>query len=180
MLLSAFVVLTLFLPLSGLSLAAEQAAAAFADAAVAVDVVVNIDKDTRVITLKNEAGEQYEFTAGPEVKNFDQLKRGDLVILQYYSGLVLALEPKGSSLEAKASELTIQTAEPGEKPGMKVAGTTYVAAKIAGIDQELGVVILEGPEHVLALKVRDGKNLSNIEVGQEVEALYTQSYAISV
>ena len=179
-LLPVIVMLTLILPLSGLALAAEQAVAGRADAAVAVDVVVNIDKDTRVITLKNEAGEQYSFTAGPEVKNFDQLKRGDLVIMEYYSGFALALEPKSSGLEVKASTQTVQTAEPGEKPGMKVTGGTYVTAEIVGIDQELGVVILQGPEHVLALKVNESINLSDLKVGQEVEALYTESYAISV
>ncbi len=179
-LLSVFAVLTLALPFSSGSMAAEKGAVELVDAAVAVDVIVNIDKDSRVITLKNEAGEHYEFTAGPEVKNFAQLKRGDLVIMEYYAGFAIGLEPKGSGLEEKASAMKIETAAPGEKPGMKVTSGTFVSAELVGIDKEQRVVILEGPEHVLALKASDRINLDNLEVGQKVDALYTESYAISV
>lgn len=179
-LLSLFLVLTLTLLFSSGSMAEKKGGAGFVDAAVAVDVIVNIDQDTRVITLKNEAGEQYDFTAGPEVKNFAQLKRGDLVIMEYYAGFAIALGPKGSGLEAKTSATKIETAKPGEKPGIKVTSGTYASAKVVGIDQENRIVILKGPEHVLALKVSDQVNIADLEVGQEVEALYTESYAISV
>ncbi|WP_163338505.1 EipA family protein [Desulfopila sp. IMCC35008] len=177
---SALVIVTLTLSLAGFTMATEQVEGEAVDAAVAVDVITDINRDTRVITLKNEAGEYYAYTAGPEVKNFDQLKRGDLVIMEYYSGFAFALEPKGSGLEAKASTLTVKTAKLGQKPGVEVTGRYFVAAEIAGIDLKNGVVVLEGVEHVVALKVSDEINLSKLEVGEEVEALYATSYAISV
>ncbi|WP_163340731.1 EipA family protein [Desulfopila sp. IMCC35008] len=179
-LLKTLIVFTLAVPFASLSFAAKQAEGEIADTAVAVDVVVGIDKDTRVITLKNEAGESYEFIAGHEVMNFDQIKRGDMVIMEYYSGFAFALEPKGSGLKEKASVLTIQVAKSGEKPGMKITGARYVAAEIVSIDKEHGVVILEGTDHVLALKVSDSINLADLQEGQKIEALYTESYAVSV
>jgi hypothetical protein len=36
--------------------------------------VVKVDKKTRTITFKNKEGES-KFVAGPEIKNFDQIKR---------------------------------------------------------------------------------------------------------
>ena len=178
-LLAAMVVLQ-FLVFSVLAQAEEVGVAEVTDTAVAVDVIVKIDKDSRAITLKNEEGKEWTFTAGSEVRNFDQLKRGDLVIMEYYSGLAIALEPKGSGLEERASELEVERAKAGEKPGMKVTASTYILAEITAVNTKYRVVAIEGPENTLILKVSDEIDLSQIEVGQQIEALYTESYAISV
>jgi len=169
-----------FLAFSVLAQAEEEGVAEVTDTAVAVDVIVKIDKDSRAITLKNDEGEEWVFTAGPEVRNFDQLKRGDLVIMQYFSGLAVALEPKGSGLEERASELEVERAKAGEKPGMKVTASTYILAEVTAVDLEDRVVAIEGPENTLVLKVSDEVDLTQVEVGQQIEALYTKSYAISV
>lgn len=178
-LLAAVIVLQFFVISVGVQ-AEEEGVAEATDSAVAVDVIVNIDKDSRAITLKNDEGEEWVFMAGPEVRNFDQLKRGDLVITEYYSGLAIALEPKGSGLEERASELEVDRAKAGEKPGMKITASTYIQAEVKAIDTENRIVAIEGPENTLVLKVSDDIDLTQIDVGQEVEVLYTQSYAISV
>ncbi len=178
-LLAAVIVLQFFV-ISAVVQAEEEGVAEATDSAVAVDVIVNIDKDSRAITLKNDEGEEWVFMAGPEVRNFDQLKRGDLVITEYYSGLAIALEPKGSGLEERASELEVDRAKAGEKPGMKITASTYIQAEVKAIDTENRIVAIEGPENTLVLKVSDDIDLTQIDVGQEVEVLYTQSYAISV
>ncbi len=169
-----------FLAVSAVAQAEEVGVAEVADAAIAVDVIVNIDKESRAITLKNEEGEKWVFTAGPEVRNFDQLKRGDLVIMEYYAGFAIALEPKGSGLKARISELKVERAKPGEKPGMKVTDSTYAAAEVAAVDTKHRTVTLQGARGSLMLKVGDEIDLSQVKVGQEVEALYVQSYAVSV
>ena len=171
-------VMTVMFPFS--AGAAGDTGTVFADAAVAVDVIVSIDKDTRVITLKDEAGEYYTFTAGPEVKNFAQLKRGDRVLMEYYSGFAIALNPAGSAAKDKASAIQVETAEPGEKPGVKVTSGTYASAEIVDIDREKRVVVLQGAENVLVLKVSDQIDMAELKVGEGVDALYMQSYAISV
>ena len=176
----AIVVVLQFLALSTLVQAEEVGVAEVTDAAIAVNVIVKIDKNSRTITLKNDEGREWVFTAGPEVRNFDQLKRGDLVIMQYYSDFAIALEPKGSGLEERASELTIERAKAGQKPGMKVTGSTYVQAKITAVDKKHRTVTIQGPQNSLMLKVGDAIDLNQIEVGQEIEALYTESYVVSV
>jgi len=161
--------------------AAEVGETAVAETEIAVDVIVNINADSREITLKSEEdGQEWVFYAGPEVRNFDQLKRGDLVIMEYYAGLAIALEPKGSGLEARASEAELDRAAPGEQPGMEYTKSTYVLAKVTAVDPAMETVTLEGPEASLTLKVDSKLDLTSIEVGQEVEALYVESFAISV
>ena len=178
-LLAAMIVLQ-FLAISVLAQAEEVGVTEVTVTAVAVNVIVKIDKDSRAITLKNDEGGELIFTAGPEVRNFDQLKRGDLVIMEYYSGLAIALEPKGSGLEERASDLKVDRAKVGEKPGMKVTASTYILAEVTVVDLKYRVVFIEGPVNTLVLKVSDDVDLTQIEVGQEIEALYTESYAISV
>jgi Cu/Ag efflux protein CusF len=176
----AIMVVLQFVAFSSLTQAEEVGVAEVADAAVAVNVIVNIDKDSRAITLKNDEGGEVVFTAGPEVRNFEQLKRGDMVIMEYYSGFAIALEPKGSGLEARVSELTVERAKKGEKPGMRVTASIYIAAKITAVDQKHRTVTLEGPENTVVLEVGDELDLGQIKSGQEVEALYTEAYAVSV
>lgn len=168
------------LGVSALVQADETGIGVVTDAAIAVNVITSLDSDTRAITLKDESGEKWTFTAGSEVRNFDQLKRGDLVMMEYYSGLAVALEPKGSGLEQRISEVDIERAAAGAKPGAKITESTYVEAKIVAIDTEDRVVALEGPQNVLVLEVGESLDLAQIEVGQEIEALYVQSYAVSV
>lgn len=98
--------------------AEEVGEMAAAETAVAIDVIVNIDKDSRAITLKNEEdGTEFEFVAGPEVRNFDQLKRGDLVITEYYSAFAVALEPRGSGLEARVSSTELDRGRYADRAG---------------------------------------------------------------
>jgi len=176
----AAMVMLPFLVFSMAVQAEDTSAAGLMGAAVDVDVIVNIDKESRAITLKNEEGVEWVFHAGPEVRNFDQLKRGDLVITEYYSGFAIALEPKGSGLEERVTETQIERAKPGEKPGMKLTESTYAAAEVTAIDTEHKTVALQGARGKLVLKVGDDVDLSKISVGQEVEALYVESYAVSV
>lgn len=176
------VTMTLICLTFGNAVYAEQTGVkAIADAAIAVDVIVNIDEDSRAITLKSsEDGSEWVFNAGPEVRNFDQLKRGDLVIMEYYSAFAIALEPKGSNLKERISGTEIDRAEPGEKPGMEYTHTTYALGKVIEVNQKEGTVTLQGAEAALTVEVSADVDLAKVEVGQEVEAVYIESMAISV
>jgi hypothetical protein len=169
------------LMLDGTAQAEEVSEAVVSETAIAVDVIVNIDTDSRTITLKDElSGEKWEYIAGAEVENFDQLKRGDLVIMEYYTGLAIALEPKGSGLEERVTESELDRAQPGEKPGMQYTESTYIEAVVTAVSPEQGSITFEGPEASLTMMVADDVDLSAIETGQVLEVLYIESYAISV
>ena len=165
---------------SAMTQAEEVGTAAAEEAVITVDVIVKIDKAARAITLKDEDGIEWEFIAGPEVTNFEQLQRGDLVIMTYYAGMAVALEPKGSGLEERASEIEAQRAAPGEKPGMQATETSYAVATVSAVDTGNGSVTLQGARGSVQLEVGDDVDLADLEVGQEVEALYTESIAVSV
>ncbi|MDH4115117.1 MAG: hypothetical protein OEU89_06570, partial [Burkholderiaceae bacterium] len=78
--------------------------------------ITAIDKATRTISLKGPGGDEVKMVAGPDVKNFAQLKVGDTVTAKYLESLVLELK-KGGGLKVEKTETAgVTGAKPGEKP----------------------------------------------------------------
>lgn len=150
------------------------------DAAVAVATVVAVDEKTRNITLKGPEGDKWTFTAGPEVQNFAQIKRGDRVIVAYYEGFALALGPKGSGAKAKASMVEVARAKPGDKPAMSITETTVAVGVVKAVDPKTRKVTLQGAERTITLEAAEDLDLSTIKAGDTAEAVYIQSYAVQV
>lgn len=172
----------LFIPLFA-AYAAEQmkeSAVAAEDAAIAVATVVAVDKQTRKLTLKGPEGDKWTFTAGPEVRNFDQIKRGDRVIAEYFAGLALALGPKGTGVRARVDTLEVERAKRGERPAGKITKTIETVGMVQAVNKKGHTITLKGPERTVVLAASNDLNLSQIKVGQEVEAVYVESYAVSV
>jgi hypothetical protein len=85
---------------------------AMAEAVRMAATVEAIDKDKRLVTLKGPEGNSFVVQAGAEVRNFDQIKVGDQVVVRY-------IEASG------ASEVALINA-----PGDDLAG----ALRARGID----------------------------------------------
>ena len=181
--LQAMVILltALFIPLFEAS-AEEEPAPVLETEAVAISVatVVGIDKDTRTLTLKNEDGKEWNFVAGPEVRNFDQITRGDQVIAQYFSAFAIALGPRHSGLKGRIDEIKVERAEQGEKPGAKITHTIAAVGTVQAVDQKNRTVTVKGVNQTVVLEVSTFVDLSKVKVGDEVEAVYITSYAIAV
>ena len=150
------------------------------DAAVVVVTVVDVDKATRTLTLKGEDEEKWTFIAGPEVRNFDQIKRGDRVIVEYFEGMALALGPKGSDVRARFEKLEVERAKSGEKPAGRVTRTVEGLGEVVAVNPKERLVALQGAQRTVVLGVSGDVDLSSVKVGQQVEVVYVQSFAISV
>jgi len=172
----------LFLAAFGVSAAQpmEEGEADIEEAAVAVVTIVNVDKASRQLTLKDADGNEWTFTAGPEVRNFDQIVRGDRVIIGYFQGFALGLGPKGSGIKERIDTLKVDRAALGEKPGAQVTKTIEATGEVTAVDKKKRTVTLQGAKKTLVLGVADDVDLAGVEVGQTVEAVYIESYAVSV
>src|SRR5262245_4382377 len=85
----------------GAVIASEPGKAAMVSATEATATVVAVDKATRTITLKGPK-RTVDVVAGDEVKNFDQIKVGDRVVVKYVEALTLELKKTKAPLDAKA------------------------------------------------------------------------------
>ena len=142
--------------------------------------VEKIDAAGRAVTLKGPDGKVVTVTAGPEVKNFDQIKVGDFVVVRYIEALTLELKKGGTALRSKTERETGAAAKPGERPAGVVGKQTTVTADVIATDPKKQVVTLRGPERTVDLKLRDPAQFKLVKVGDQVEATFTEAAAISV
>ena len=142
--------------------------------------ITAIDATTRDVTLKGPQGREVVVTAGPEVRNFAQMKVGDKVDVEYAEALTLELKKGGGMPVAKTETAGAARAKPGEQPAGMVGRQVTVVADVVAVDKDKQMVTLKGPKQTVDLKVRDPKQLALIAKGDQVEAVYTQAVAVVV
>ena len=142
--------------------------------------IIAIDKTTRDITLKGPKGNWVVVTAGPEVKNFDEMKVGDTVHARYVEALVLELK-KGSDLAVtRTEETTASGAKPGAQPHGVAGRRITVVANVVAVNSKTQIVTLQGPQLSAEVKVADPDQFKRIKKGDQVYATYTQALAMVV
>ena len=154
-----------------------------AGAVAFVDVsatVVGVDAATRTVSLKGPKGNVVDVVAGEEVRNFDQIKKGDKLTVKYAEALTLELRKAGTAMGRSETE-ALKRAAPGQKPGGVARRDVTIVADVVGVDAAAKKVSLKGPKgHVVDLDVQDPEQLKLIRKGDKVEATYTQAIAISM
>ena len=139
-----------------------------------------IDKAKRLITLKGPEGEVFVVQAGPEVKNFDQIKVGDVVAARYVEALTLQLKKGGGQMRQRVEREDAVAAKPGERPGAAAGRQVTVIADVIAVDAKKQSVRLRGPQRIVDLKVKDPEQFKLIKVGDQVEATFTEAVALAV
>jgi len=151
------------------------------DSAQAKATVVDIKKKERAITLRDEQGAEFVVIAGEEVRNFAQIKKGDIVEVDYKRAAATALE-KASDATVAGQQTVVERAPAGGKPGMMAMQTSTIVATVLEIDQKNRVVTLQGPKGgiVKVAVPADMKTFDSLKKGDKVSAVYTEAVAISV
>ena len=167
-------------PTTSSSVAVAPGKAVATTTTTASAVIVSIDATYRIVTLKTASGKVVEVVAGPEVKNFDQLKVGDQVNLNYMEALTLELKKGGGLVVARTEKAGAAGAKPGEKPAGAVGRQVTVVADVVALDPAKQVVTLKGPQRTVDLHIADPEQFKRIAKGDQVEATYTQALAIAV
>jgi len=153
---------------------------AMAQTVKATATITAIDAATRAITLKGPKGNETVITAGPEVKNFAQMKVGDQVNVEYVESLALELKKGGGAPVAATVKEGAGAAKPGERPAGMIGQQVTVVADVIDVNAETQVVTLKGPKRTVELKVRDPEQLKLVKKGDQVQATYTEAVAIAV
>ena len=154
-----------------------------AGAAQTVSIVATItavDKTTRDITLKGPQGNEVTFTAGPGVKNFDNLKVGDQVKADYTEALTLELKKGGGLVVQRTDTAAVAGAKPGELPAGAGGRQVTIVADVVAVDAAKQTIALKGPQRTVELRIPNPEQFKKISKGDQVEATFTQAVAIAV
>lgn len=140
-----------------------------------------VDAEDRTVTLKTPEGKERTFHLSNKAVNFDQIKVGDRVRATVAEEVLISVG-KGAAGEGEsdASRMVAMTPR-GGRPGMLIADTDQVKAKINAIDPEKRTVTLTDDDGCSrTVKVSRRVDLSELKTGDEVTARITQAAAIVV
>ena len=142
--------------------------------------VVAIDRRTRTLTLKGPDGKVADIVAGREVRNFDQIQTGDMVVARYVQALSLELMKTTGSPDLTAAAVAARAA-PGERPAAAVAGQVTAVADVITVDPANSVITLRGPRgNIVELHVKNPDHFKVVKQGDQVLVTYTEAVALSV
>ena len=175
------VLATAFLLINSFPALAEKPGGVVAEERTATATVEAVNKDTREVTLKGADGGKLTFKAGPEVRNFAQIRVGDKVTATYYQELAIFVAPPGEA-PSVSEEKSMERAALGKKPAGSYTRTVNISATVEALDLKTRKVTLRGPKgNVVTLKVGDHvKKLGQVKVGDLVAAEYTETIDIAV
>ena len=142
--------------------------------------ITAIDKATRDVTLKGPQGNEITITAGPDVKNFDNMKVGDQVTAKYVEALTLELKKGGGMTVSRSDQGGVREAKPGQRPGGVAGRQITIVADVVDVDPAKQMITLRGPSRTVDMRVNDPEQFTRIAKGDQVEATYTQALAIDV
>ncbi len=142
--------------------------------------VTAIDQKTRQLTLKRSDGKTEKLAVDDRVKNFAQMRVGDVVTAEYYEAVAIYVSPAGTGATAtETSALT--TAKPGEMPGATAEHEVTLVATITAIAKDKRSVTLKETDGITrVLPVENPANLEGVKVGDQVTIVASEALAISV
>jgi translation elongation factor P/translation initiation factor 5A len=166
---------------------AEEKKQAAEPGAIAVSVlkasatVEAVDAAKRTVTLKGQAGETKTLKCGPEVRNFDQIKVGDTVNLTFVDE-VAAYVRKADAPPMAEEGAMVALAPKGAKPGVLMAETVEVKAKVESVNTKKHTITFLNPDgSKKTVKVgKKAKELKELQKGDDVVLRITQAMMIDV
>lgn len=149
--------------------AQHPSAGAVAKVASITAKVEALDRTARTLTLHGHRGAAFTFAAGPEVRGFDQTRVGDFVVVRYLEAVLVEMKKGGSGVRERV-----------ETSGEGGVRRVTVAAEVVAKDPARRTVTLRGPKQTVALRAPSAEQFKLVQVGDRVEATYTEPAAISI
>jgi len=168
--------------------AAAQSAAAKATPRVVVAETTSIearldavDVKTRRMTVTGPHGKTLTLKVGPDVKDLDQLKPRDQLVVRYFEPLGLFVR-KGSEPRAVAEGAAVQVIPRGKRPVAVPVDTVEFKGTVEAIEYAKRRLTLKGPEgKTRTIKVDPSvKRLDEVTKGDQIVVRYTEAIAFSV
>lgn len=170
----------LALPVLGYAQGGERAGGVVSESIKSVSTVEKVDAETREVTLRREDGSLVTIVAGEDVRNFDQIRVGDIVETEVTGTLAIALESAHTKTRQRRDVYGGSRAPLGAKPGAQTIHTVEVLATVEDVDPETREVTVKGPRRTVVLEVAEDVDLSTIKKGDNVRAVYIETMSIRV
>ncbi len=141
--------------------------------------VETVDRRTRQVLVRYEDGTYETHRLPASVRNFNQIKEGDIVQLDVTDTIIVALE-RG---QARTPEETtgVASAPRGARPGLAVQNVSQITAQVDSVNPATRQVVLRGADgKPHTVRAPDDVNISEVKPGDTVVATLVESVVIAV
>jgi hypothetical protein len=149
-----------------------------------VAVVESVNQSTREVVLRGPEGNRVTVTAGPEVRNLAQVRRGDRVVVTYGAALAVEMAPPGGGGPPAEVATGMARAEPGARPAGAVGQRVRARVRIQEVDPVTGRVAFVGPQGVRRVVTPQNPAMADfarrLRPGDEVDMTYAEAVAVRV
>ena len=146
--------------------------------------VTDIDTPSRLITVRGPDGNAVQVHADDTVRNFEQVRVGDRVVLDYVRAVTVDIQPAGSAEPGAYIKQDQDVAKTGERPRAGASEVVTVLAPIRAIDTANNTITVEGPRgNVVTLDVTRPEHrarLPQLKVGDMLRIAFTEAAEVQV
>lgn len=149
--------------------------------------VAAIEPETRMLTLRDEDGEEFTVQAGNKVRNFEQIEVGDEVDVLFYEALMAEVTDAPPTAETTGGEPVVidsRRAPIGDKPGGAASVVTTAVVTIDAVDLEENTVQFTGPggqpREVEVQRPEMQEFIKTLSAGDRVQVTYGEALAVAV
>jgi hypothetical protein len=105
-----------------------------------------VDQTTRQVQLRDNAdGTSFVVTAGPEVRNLEQVKAGDQVNVDFYQAVTASMADPSDTGEPVTAVVAGRAPE-GAMPGALAATSQSMVVTVVNYDDSTGIATLRTPD----------------------------------
>ena len=141
--------------------------------------VDRVNRSARTITVLKVGTVSEPIYVGPDLGVFDQLKRGDFVVVRFYDSYTVERTP-GKKM-GPPEMVTGAELEALKTDDARVMQQTRITVTIDAIEMATGSVTYHGSDNRRVFRiVQDRKLLEGLSVGDVVTITYTRAQAVSV
>lgn len=143
-----------------------------------------LDRETRMVSLRSPEGRTATVYAGPEVRNFDQIRVGDQVAVTFYAAIGAEVTKPDQEIAGVQQEGAVLRAPQGARPGAAVAEMLKTTVEIDSVDTSMNTVTFRRSDGLVrVLSIEDPKAqafIRELKRGDKVTVTYMEAVAVSL
>jgi hypothetical protein len=143
-------------------------------------LVVELDVAKRNVALRLPGGRVETVDVPLDIKNLEQVRVGDELVVRYHQAVAARLEPAGKGIRERVESSGVTGAASGALPGVLGTRRIEVLATITALDRNAGTATLRGPKRTVTMDVPPGVDIGKLKVGDSVRAEFVEAALIAI
>ena len=142
--------------------------------------ITAVDPAKRMLTLRDDAGNEDTFNVSQDVQRFNELMVGQKVNLTYYESVVYQLVKAGEKGSGTSFDAAVNRGA-GALPAATIATQEKMTVTVKSIDATVpSVTVAADDGRVVTRKIENKKNLENLKPGDKIDITFTRALVTSV